>query len=252
MIIKSPKDGSYYDNKKELKIWNNKKAFACYKKSVNKKNWDGDAPQEIDAYYSPNYNEIVFTAAFLQPPYFNVLADDATNYGAIGTVIGHEISHAFDDQGSSYDSEGNLRNWWTNKDANHFKKLGNKLSDYYSQLEPFPGVFVDGKSTLGENIGDFGGVQVAFDALQIHLKNKSNSKINNFTPQQRFFISYAKIWRTIANENFIKYQIKTDFHSPDRYRGYIPIIHMDAWYEAFKINPEDSLYIEPKNRIKIW
>ncbi|UYW00450.1 M13 family metallopeptidase [Flavobacterium agricola] len=253
LTLFSPENGTYYENQQQLTRWQNRNNFAQYKKTVNKANWDSeDAPQEIDAYYSPSNNEILFTAAFLQPPYFDVLADDAVNYGAIGTVIGHEISHAFDDQGSQYDANGNLTNWWTDKDAAHFKTLGKKLSAYFSNLQHRPGMHLNGENTLGENIGDFGGVQAAYDALQLQQKKQKQGMIDGFTPEQRFFISYTNVWRTNATDDDVAYQIKTDYHAPDYYRSFVPLQHTDAWYKAFTISPSDSLYIGPENRIKTW
>ncbi|MDR0224474.1 MAG: M13 family metallopeptidase, partial [Myroides odoratus] len=205
------------------------------------------------AYFNPLYNEIVFPAAILQPPFYDYKADEAINYGGIGAVIGHEISHSFDDSGARYDKNGNLNNWWTDADLERFTVLGNKLADQYSALEPLPGVFVDGKFTLGENIGDLGGVNVAYDGLKIYLKeNGDPGLIDGYTPEQRFFISWGTIWRTKARDEAVKNLIKTDPHAPDYFRAFVPLQNVDAFYEAFDIKETNKLYIKPEERVKIW
>lgn len=251
--IKSPKNGgSYYTNSKNVGAWRFAENIADYGKPVDKTRW-GMSPQTVNAYFNPANNEIVFPAAILQPPFYDYKADEAVNYGGIGAVIGHEISHAFDDSGSRYNAEGNLENWWTDEDLKQFTQLGGSLADQYSQLEPLPGIFVDGKFTLGENIGDLGGVQAAYDGLQIFLnKNGNPGLIDGFTPEQRFFISWGTIWRTKSRDEAIKNQVKTDPHAPGMYRAYVPLQNVEQWYQAFDIKEGDKLYIAPEQRVKIW
>ncbi|MEK6450360.1 MULTISPECIES: M13 family metallopeptidase [Myroides] len=253
MAIKSVADGgNYFENMKNAEKWEVAKNMADFGKPVDKSRW-GMAPQTVNAYFNPMYNEIVFPAAILQPPFYDYKADEAINYGGIGAVIGHEISHSFDDSGARYDKDGNLNNWWTDTDLERFTKLGNALADQYSALEPLPGVFVDGKFTLGENIGDLGGVNAAYDGLQLYLKENGNpGLIDGFTPEQRFFISWGTIWRTKARDEAIKNQVKTDPHAPGHYRAYVPLQNVDAFYEAFQIKEGDKLYIKPEERVKIW
>ena len=211
------------------------------------------SPQTVNAYYNPSYNEIVFPAAILQPPFYNYQADDAVNYGGIGAVIGHEISHGFDDSGARYNADGNLVDWWTAEDLKQFSTLGTALADQYSALEPLPGIHVDGKFTLGENIGDLGGVNAAYDGLKIHLKaNGTPALIDGYTPEQRFFISWATVWRTKMRDEAIKNQVKTDPHSPGMYRAYVPVQNIDAFYDAYTIKSGDGMYITPEKRVKIW
>ena len=214
--VKSPEQGgTYFENSKMYARWSHKKNIEKMGKPVDKEEW-GMSPQTVNAYFSPTNNEIVFPAAILQPPFYDYRADEAVNYGGIGAVIGHEISHGFDDSGSRYNADGNLVNWWSDEDLKQFTTLGSALADQYSALEPLPGIFVDGKFTLGENIGDLGGVNAAFDGLQIYLKANGNpGLIDGFTPEQRFFISWATIWRSKMRDEAIKNQVKTDPHSPN-------------------------------------
>ena len=251
--IKNVTDGgSYFENSKSIAIWNFKKGIAKLSKPVDKTEW-GMSPQTVNAYYNPSYNEIVFPAAILQPPFYNYQADEAVNYGGIGAVIGHEISHGFDDSGARYNAEGNLVDWWTPQDLEQFTKLGSELADQYSALEPLPGIHVDGKFTLGENIGDLGGINAAYDGLQLYLKAHGNpGLIDGFTPEQRFFISWATVWRTKSRDEAIKNQVKTDPHSPGMYRAYVPIQNVDAFYEAFSIKNGDKMFVSPEKRVKIW
>ncbi|MHC5200958.1 M13 family metallopeptidase [Myroides sp. LJL119] len=244
--------GNYFDNMINNRKWSVAKNIADYGKPVDKTRW-GMAPQTVNAYFNPLYNEIVFPAAILQPPFYDYKADEAINYGGIGAVIGHEISHSFDDSGSRFDKDGNLNNWWTDQDLEQFTALGTALADQYSALEPLPGVFVDGKFTLGENIGDLGGVNAAYDGLQKYLKENGNpGEIDGFTPEQRFFISWATIWRTKSRDEAVRNQVKTDPHAPGHYRAYVPLQNVDAFYEAFDIKETDSLYLKPEDRVKIW
>ncbi|MEW5676651.1 M13 family metallopeptidase [Flavobacterium enshiense] len=253
LAIKSKEEGgNYYDNMKNVARWGFAENIAELQKPVDKTEW-GMSPQTVNAYYNPSYNEIVFPAAILQPPFYDYKADDAVNYGGIGAVIGHEISHGFDDSGSRYNADGNLVNWWTEDDLKQFTGLGGALAAQYSALEPLPGTFVDGKFTLGENIGDLGGVNAAYDGLQIALK-KSGTKglIDGYTPEQRFFISWATIWRSKMRDEAVKNQVKTDPHSPGMYRAYVPLQNVESFYQAFDITEGQKLYVKPENRVKIW
>ncbi|MBU0942710.1 MAG: M13 family metallopeptidase [Bacteroidetes bacterium] len=244
--------GSYFENVKNLSRWSFQKDINKLEKPVDKTEWYM-SPQTVNAYYNPSYNEIVFPAAILQPPFYNYQADEAVNYGGIGAVIGHEISHGFDDSGARYNADGNLIDWWTADDLSKFSTLGTALADQYSALEPLPGVHVDGKFTLGENIGDLGGVNAAYEGLQLYLKNNPRPElIDGFTPEQRFFISWTTVWRTKSRDEAIKNQVKTDPHSPGMYRAYVPIQNVDAFYDAFAIKKGDGMYIEPSKRVKIW
>ena len=251
--IKSVADGgSYFQNMKNLAKWNFQEDLKKLPKPVDKTEW-GMSPQTVNAYYNPSYNEIVFPAAILQPPFYNYQADEAVNYGGIGAVIGHEISHGFDDSGARYNADGNLVDWWTADDLKQFTELGTALANQYSALEPLPGIHVDGKFTLGENIGDLGGVNAAYDGLQLYLKKNGNpGLIDGFTPEQRFFISWATIWRTKSRDEALKSQVKTDPHSPGMYRAVVPIQNVDTFYQAFGIKKGDPMYIEPEKRVKIW
>jgi putative endopeptidase len=251
--IKSIEEGgNYYDNMKSLSKWGFQNNIDDLQKPVDKTRW-GMSPQTVNAYYNPSYNEIVFPAAILQPPFYDYKADEAVNYGGIGAVIGHEISHGFDDSGSRYNADGNLINWWTEDDLKQFTGLGGALAAQYSALEPLPGTFVDGKFTLGENIGDLGGINAAYDGLQIHLKQNGNpGLIDGYSPEQRLFISWATIWRSKMRDEAIKNQVKTDPHSPGQYRAYVPLLNVNEFYEAFDIKETDKLYVKPENRVKIW
>lgn len=251
--VKSPEDGgSYFQNIKNVSKWGWAKDLAKLGKPVDKTEW-GMSPQTVNAYYNPSYNEIVFPAAILQPPFYNYQADEAVNYGGIGGVIGHEISHGFDDQGATYNADGNLIDWWTADDLTKFTSLGDALADQYSALEPLPGTHVDGKFTLGENIGDLGGVNAAYDGLQLYLKENGNpGLIDGYTPEQRFFISWSTIWRSKMRDEALKNQVKTDPHSPGMYRAYVPIQNVDAFYSAFNIKEGDGMFVTPEKRVKIW
>ena len=251
--IKSPTEGgTYFDNIANVAKWAYKKDIDKLTKPVDKTEW-GMSPQTVNAYYNPSYNEIVFPAAILQPPFYDYKADEAVNYGGIGAVIGHEISHGFDDQGASYNAEGNLIDWWTADDLTKFTALGGALADQYSALEPLPGTKVDGKFTLGENIGDLGGINAAYDGLQLYLKETGNpGLIDGYTPEQRLFISWATIWRGKIRDEALKNQVKTDPHSPAMYRAYVPLINLDTFVDAFKIKQGDGMFVSPEKRVRIW
>jgi predicted metalloendopeptidase len=220
-------------------------------KPVDRTEW-GMTPQTVNAYYSPNRNEIVFPAAILLPPFFDPNADPAVNYGAIGAVIGHEIGHGFDDQGRKSDGDGFLRDWWTASDAERFGKLADALGAQYAAYEPIPGFPVDPRLTMGENIGDLGGLAMAYEAYKISLGGAAAPIIDGFTGDQRFFLAWAQVWKRIVRDEQLKNQIATDPHSPAQYRVNGVVRNMDAWYAAFAVTPEDDLYLAPKDRVSIW
>ncbi len=223
-------------------------------KPVDKDEW-GMTPQTVNAYYSPNRNEIVFPAAILQPPFFNVNADDAVNYGAIGVVIGHETTHGFDDQGRQYDKDGNLNDWWTEEDAKKYEEQTKKLVDQYNGFMAIDSMHVDGELTLGENIADFGGLTIALEAFKINMKEKGidpNEKIDGFTPIQRFFLSYATIWRQNIRDKELKNRLENDVHSPGEYRVNGALFNVPEFYEVFNIKETDKLYRTPEQRPIIW
>ncbi len=251
-IYSHNEDQALFRNLLNLKKWRYNYMFNKIGQPVDRSEW-GMSPQTVNAYFSPSNNEIVFPAAILQYPFYDFRADAAVNFGGMGAVIGHEISHSFDDSGALYDGDGNLKNWWTEEDEQKFKVAGEALADQYSKYEPVEGVFVNGKFTLGENIGDLGGVSVAFDALKMYLNDHGNQgKIDGFTQEQRFFISWATIWRTKATDESLKNQVNTDPHSPGYYRAFGPIINVDGFFEAFDIKPGDKMYKAPADRIRIW
>lgn len=220
-------------------------------KPVDPVDW-GMTPQTVNAYYSPTRNEIVFPAAILQPPFFNMEADDAVNYGGIGAVIGHEIGHGFDDQGSKYDGTGNLRSWWTDKDRAAFDALGDKLAAQYDQFSPLEGQHVNGRLTLGENIGDLAGVTIAYKAYIDSLQGAEPPVIDGFTGPQRFFMGWAQVWRGKIREDALRQRLLTDPHSPSQYRVNGPLRNVPPFYEAFGVKPGDPLYLQPSDRVILW
>ncbi len=247
-------DKSLYENIREASkfYWElnyNKK----YNKPVDKSEWAMPA-QMVNAYYNPTTNEICFPAGFLQPPLFDLNADAAANYGAIGVVIGHEMTHGFDDQGRLYAKDGNLGDWWTEEDGQRFKSACDKMEEYFNSLWVIPGELkANGTLCLGENIADHGGLNIAFDALQMwQRKHGRLPDDNGFTPEQRFFLSYANVWAGTASDEILRYLTMMDPHSPDRLRINGALAQCDAWYKAFGIQPSDSWYVAPENRVKIW
>ena len=220
-------------------------------KPINRNEWFM-SPQTINAYYNPLMNEIVFPAAILQPPFFNLDADDAVNYGGIGAVIGHEISHGFDDSGRKYDGKGNLVNWWTINDQEEFDTRSTKLVKQYDAYKPFPTDSVNGKLTLGENIGDLGGVSVAYTAYQLSLQGKDAPEMDGFSGNQRFFISWAQVWRRKYRDEELKKRLLTDPHSPSQYRCNGIVSNLEPFYTAFKIKPESKMHIDVDKRVRIW
>ena len=220
-------------------------------KPVDRSEW-GMTPPTVNAYYNPKLNEIVFPAGILQPPFFNPKADDAVNYGGIGAVIGHEMTHGFDDQGRQYDEVGNLRDWWSPESAAKFKERSGAVVKQYSDYEPLPGLHVNGELTQGENIADIGGVKVAYAALQKALAGKPQEKIDGFTPDQRFFLGFAQIWRSVQRDEDLKLRLNTDPHSPARYRVNGPLQDSVDFQKAFNI-PDGSPMVRPADkRVNIW
>ncbi len=214
-------------------------------------------PQTVNAYYNPVFNEIVFPAAILQPPFFDPNADPAVNYGAIGGVIGHEMGHGFDDQGAKSDARGVLRTWWNARDEAAFKQLGNSLDRQYSEFVALPGLNLNGRLTLGENIGDLGGLSVALEAYRLSLEGLSLEgrqppAVDGFSGEQRFFLGWAQVWRAQLREEFLRNLVMTNSHSPPRFRVNGVVRNMDAWYSAFGVEPGDDLYLADKDRIRIW
>ncbi|MDR0419054.1 MAG: M13 family metallopeptidase [Prevotellaceae bacterium] len=209
-------------------------------------------PQTVNAYYNPTTNEICFPAGILQPPFFNVNADDAVNYGAIGVVIGHEMTHGFDDQGRQYDKNGNLKNWWVAEDAKQFDERAKALADYFNKIEVLPGLYANGEYTLGENIADNGGLQVSYLALQKALNGKKVERIDGFTPDQRFFIAYATLWAGNIRDKEIERRTKVDVHSLGRWRVNGTLPHVTAFENAFDVQLGDGMYLAPEGKAQIW
>ncbi|SDS48691.1 putative endopeptidase [Polaribacter sp. KT25b] len=244
--------GSYFENAINVTKWNYNKNMDKLGKEVDRTEW-GMSPQTVNAYFNPVNNEIVFPAAILQPPFYDYKADEAVNYGGIGAVIGHEISHSFDDSGARFDGDGNLKNWWTEDDSIKFKEIGGQLIKQYSDIIAIDSMHLNGEYTLGENIGDLGGVQAAYEGLQIFLnKNGRPENIDGYTPEQRFFLSWGTIWRTKMRDEALKNLIMTNPHSPGMYRAYMPLKNVDAFYKAFDVKEGDNMYLKPKDRVRIW
>ncbi len=251
-IVDVSEGGTYAANLLATSKWQYADMISELGQPVDKTEW-GMSPQTVNAYYNPLNNEIVFPAAILQPPFYDYKADEAVNYGGIGAVIGHEMSHGFDDQGSRFDAEGNMVNWWTDEDRTAFEARNQKLIDQFDAYEPLPGVNVNGQFTLGENIGDLGGVNVAYDGLQLFLdKNGRPGNIDGFTPEQRFFISWGTIWRGEIRDEALIQRIKTDPHSPGIYRATGPLCNLPAFYAAFDVKAGDAMYRAEEDRVMIW
>ena len=245
------KDDDLVGNVMRSEQFQNAEMWARLGKPVERWRW-GMTPQTVNASYSSTNNEITFPAGILQPPFFNVDADDAVNYGAIGAVIGHEISHGFDDQGRKSDGDGNLRDWWTADDARAFEERASRLGAQYESYTPLPGMKINGRQTMGENIGDLSGIAVALRAYHISLNGKPAPVIDGFTGDQRFFMGYAQIWRFKERDAALRDQLLTDVHSPGMFRAFIPLTNIDAFYAAFNLQPGDKLYRAPADRVKIW
>ena len=240
-----------FANARSLREFNYADEIGRLGKPTNREEW-GMTPQTVNAYYNSSFNEIVFPAGILQPPFFDPAADMAVNYGGIGAVIGHEMGHGFDDQGSKSDSLGVQRNWWTDDDRANFEKLTTALAAQYDQFEPVPGYFVDGNFTLGENIGDVGGLSLAYRAYKLSLGGEEAPVIDGLTGDQRFFLSWAQVWQRKYREDALIQRLTSDPHSPSEFRVNGVVRNFDEWYEAFDVQPEDALYLAPKDRVRIW
>lgn len=245
------KEGDAYGNAMRAGAWDYRYDVERLNQPVDKTEW-GMTPQTVNAYYNSVNNEIVFPAAILQAPFFHPDADPAVNYGGIGGVIGHEIGHGFDDQGRKSDGDGVLRDWWTAEDAAKFQAQADRLGAQYSAFEPFPGMHVNGGLTMGENIGDMGGLAFALDAYHVSLKGKPSPVLDGFTGDQRVYLGWAQVWRQKTRDDALKQQIASDPHSPAYYRVNGTIRNQPGWYAAFDIKPGDKLYVAPEDRVKIW
>lgn len=251
-VSADPEKSSYVQNLMNATKFEFDYQVAKLGKPVDKKEW-GMSPQTVNAYFNPLFNEIVFPAAILQPPFYNYKADAAVNYGGVGAVIGHEISHCFDDQGSRFDAEGNLKNWWSDADLESFQSRTGKLVAQYDEFEPLDSVNVNGAFTLGENIGDLGGINAAYDGLQKHFEKEGRPElIDGLTPEQRFFMSWATIWRIKYKDEALRTQILTDPHSPGMYRANGPLSNLESFYTAFNVKEGDGMYRADSIRVKIW
>ncbi len=243
--------GDAFGNAIRAAVWKHEYDRARLGKPSDRDEWRM-TPQTVNAYYNPVFNEIVFPAAILQPPFFDADADPAVNYGGIGGVIGHEMGHGFDDQGAKSDPKGVLRTWWSQADVDAFKKRTDVLADQYATFEPLPGLKVNGRLTLGENIGDVGGLNVAYRAYQLSLAGKPAPVLDGFSGDQRFFLGWAQVWRTVIRDQALRNQVMTDPHSPAIYRVNGVVRNVDAWYAAFEVKPTDALYLAPEARVRIW
>ncbi len=245
----------YYANLQRAAKFAQDYSLSYLGKPVDKTKWYM-TPQTVNAYYNPSSNEICFPAGILQYPFFDMSADDAFNYGAIGVVIGHEMTHGFDDQGCQFDKDGNLNNWWTSEDKARFDARTKVMADFFSSIEVAPGVHGNGEFTLGENIADHGGLQVAFQAFKENEASKPASERlqtrDGFTPEQRFFLAYANVWAGNIRPEEILNRTKSDPHSLGRWRVNGALPHIAAWYEAWNVTPESPLYVAPENRVSIW
>ncbi len=238
-------------NFRAYSLWTYQQALNKQGQPVDKTEW-GMTPQTVNAYYNPTANEIVFPAAILQPPFFDLNADDAVNYGGIGAVIGHEIGHGFDDTGSTFDGDGVLRNWWVEKDLNEFKARTRALVEQYNQFQALPDLYVNGEFTLGENIGDLGGISIGLKAYKISLESEPAPVIDGFSGVQRVFLGFGQVWANEYRDEALRSQIETNPHSPSMFRANGAVRNVPEWYEAFEVKPEHALYLKPEDRVKIW
>ncbi|WP_301099229.1 M13 family metallopeptidase [Otariodibacter sp.] len=244
--------GSIYTNLQEIAKWNYQDALSRVGQPVDLNEW-GMLPQVVNASYSPLMNRIVFPAGILQPPLYDVEADPAVNFGAIGAIIGHEITHGFDDSGSRFDGDGNLKDWWTPEDRKKFEALANRLVEQFNQFEVAPHVFVNGRFTLGENIADLGGLSISYDALKLYEKDHGvTPKIENLTPDQRYFMSWTRSWRNKATVQALSHQVKSDPHAPGQFRAFAPILNISGFHNAFGTKEGDAMYKPINERIQIW
>lgn len=242
---------TFFQNLRNAAAWSYRENISQLGKPIDRTRF-GMTPPTVNAYYSATMNEIVFPAGILQFPFFDPGADDAVNYGGIGAVIGHEMSHGFDDSGSQYDKDGNLKNWWTDEDRTKFNEKTKALAQQFNAYTVVDTIHVNGKLTMGENIGDLGGLNAAYTAFKMTEQGKSNRKIDGFTPDQRFFLSWAQVWRGNILPETAAQLIKTDSHSPGPYRTIGAPVNMDAWYDAFDVKPGNKLYKKPEDRIRLW
>ena len=243
---------NYWQNMKATAMWDNFDEIGRkLNKPVDNTEWYM-TPQTVNAYYNPSTNEICFPAGILQPPFFDMNADDAFNYGAIGVVIGHEMTHGFDDQGAKFDKDGNLRQWWTEEDTRRFEERTHVMRDFYSNIEVLPGLCGNGQLTLGENMADHGGLQVAFQAFKNATREAPLQEQDGFTPEQRFFLAYAGVWAGNIRDEEIRFRTKSDPHSLGRWRVNGQLPHIDAWYDAFHITEDDPMFLPKADRVTIW
>jgi putative endopeptidase len=242
---------AYLANVRAASEFEVKRRLAMLGKPVDKSEWRM-SPPTVNAYFDPTANNINFPAGILQPPFFDYSLDDAVNYGAIGAVIGHEMTHGFDDQGRHYDAEGNLADWWTAEDAARFEARAKKLVDQFGGYEPLPGLKINGELTLGENIADLGGVTLAFEALERSLAGKARKPVDGFTPEQRFFLSFAQVWRSNIREDALRQQLAVDPHAPGTFRVIGALANLQPFDDAFGIEPGDPMWLSPGDRAKIW
>ncbi|MES2697057.1 MAG: M13 family metallopeptidase [Verrucomicrobiota bacterium] len=242
---------SYYANVRAAAEFETRRQVAQFGKPFDRDEWR-NMPHAVNAYNQPSANQLVFLAGILQPPYFDPTMDDAVNFGSICAVIGHEITHGFDDKGRLYDAKGNLADWWTKEDAVAFTGRAQKLVDQYNSYHALPGMAINGRLTLGENIADLGGVSIAYEALQRSLQGKERKVIDGFTPEQRFFISWAQTWRTKTREDRLKTLLQTDVHSPGEFRAFAPLVNLPEFFAAFNIKEGDPMWRAPELRAKIW
>jgi len=243
--------GDLFANAQSVREFNYEDDLSRLGKPTNREEWSM-TPQTVNAYYNPSFNEIVFPAGILQAPFFDPAADLAVNYGGIGAIIGHEMGHGFDDQGSKSDYLGVQRNWWSDQDRAHFEVLTTALAAQYDQFEPVPGYFIDGNFTLGENIGDVGGLSLAYRAYKMALAGEEAPVIDGFTGDQRFFLSWAQVWQRKYREDALIRRLTSDPHSPSEFRVNGVVRNFDEWYEAFDVGADDELYLPPEERIRIW
>jgi putative endopeptidase len=245
------KDDSYWANMKRYAIFETNYEMSFLNKPVDRDRWDM-TPQTVNAYYNPTTNEICFPAGILQPPFFDQKADDAFNYGAIGVVIGHEMTHGFDDEGRQYDKKGNMVDWWTPRDADHFKARTKVMSDFFDNIKVLPDLHANGELTLGENLADHGGLNVSFQAFKNATKDATLGIKEGFTPEQRFFLAYAGVWAGLIRDQQIRLRTKSDHHALGKWRVDGALPQIDAWYDAFNIQPGDPMYLPKDKRVTIW
>jgi putative endopeptidase len=240
-----------FGNRVRASVWDWERQVRRIGEQTDRDEWFM-VPQSVNAYYNPTFNEIVFPAAILQPPFFDPAADPAVNYGAIGGVIGHEMGHGFDDQGAKSDAHGILRTWWSDADVKAFRERVDRLAAQYEGYEALPGLKLNGRLTLGENIGDLGGLSVAHEAFRISLHGRTAPVVDGLTADQRFFLGWAQVWRELIRDEALRNRVLSDPHSPGRFRVNGVVRNMDAWYEAFGVRPGDALYVAPADRVRIW